>query len=85
VAGSPEYAESMAGIDLSTATARLQLYLDAEAAILAKQEYVIAGRKLRLADLAEVQAGIDLWNRRVKELSASNSGRGRSLTPSPRW
>lgn len=75
----------MAGIDLATATARLQLYLDAEAAILARQEYAINGRRMRLADLAEVRAGIDLWNRRVKELSASNGGRGRSLTLSPRW
>lgn len=75
----------MAGIDLTTATARLQLYLDAEAAILAKQEYQIGTRKLKYADLAEVRAGIDLWDRRVKELSARNSGRGRSITLSPRF
>ena len=75
----------MAGLDLSTANARLQLYLDAEAAILTRQEYAINGRRLRYADLAEVRAGIDLWDRRVKELTARNSGRGRSISLSPRW
>ncbi len=75
----------MAGIDLATATARLQLYLDAEAAILARQEYAIQGRRLRYADLAEVRAGISLWDQRVKNLSASNSGRGRSISLMPRW
>ena len=75
----------MAGIDLATATARLQLYLSAEEAVLKRQEYVISGRRLRFADLAEIRAGIELWNKRVKELSSRNNGRGRSLTLKPRW
>ena len=75
----------MAGIDLATATARLQLYLDAEAAILARQEYAINGRRLRLADLAEVRAGIALWDQRVKYLSARSTRRGRSQTIHPKW
>jgi hypothetical protein len=77
----------MAGITLEQATARLQVYLDAEAAILARQEYRIGDRSMKFADLAEVQAGVDMWNRRVEELSnrSSNGGRGRSFTPTPRW
>lgn len=77
----------MAGITLEQATARLQVYLDAEAAILARQEYRIGDRSMKFADLAEVQAGVDMWNRRVEELNnrSSNGGRGRSFTPTPRW
>ena len=75
----------MAGIDLATATARLQLYLDAEAAILAKQEYQIGTRKLKHADLAEVRAGVAQWDRKVKELTMRAGGRGRSLTLRPRF
>lgn len=76
----------MAGITLAIATARLQLYLDAEAAILARQEYRIGDRVMKFADLAEVRTGVELWNRRVQQLNATASnGRGRSFTPSPRW
>jgi thiamine monophosphate kinase len=76
----------MAGITLATAEARLQLYLDAEAAILARQEYRIGDRVMKFADIAEVRAGVELWDRRVQELSSSSTtGRGRSLTPTPRW
>jgi len=76
----------MAGITLATATARLQLYLDAEAAILARQEYRIGDRLMKFADLAEVRAGVELWNRRVQQLSSTaGNGRGRSFTPTPRW
>lgn len=76
----------MAGITLATAEARLQLYLDAEAAILARQEYRIGDRMMKFADIAEVRAGVELWDRRVQELSSSSTtGRGRSLTPTPRW
>ena len=76
----------MAGITLATAEARLQMYLDAEAAILARQEYRIGDRMMKFADIAEVRAGVELWDRRVQELSSSSTtGRGRSLTPTPRW
>lgn len=76
----------MAGITLATAEARLQLYLDAEAAILARQEYRIGDRMMKFADIAEVRAGVELWDRRVQELSSSSTtGRGRSWTPTPRW
>lgn len=70
----------MAGITLAQAEARLNEYLNAEVAILAKQSYKIADRELRYADLAEIRAGIEVWDKRAKELSVSASGRTRSRT-----
>jgi len=79
----------MAGITLQQAQARLDQYLAAEAAALQNQEYKIGAgdgfRSLKRPDLAEIQKGIELWNRKVQDLSARASGRGRSFTPTPRW
>ena len=80
----------MAGIDLATAQARLDDYLAAELAVLGNQEYMIASgtggaRKLRRADLSEIRAGIDVWDKRVKDLTNRSQGRGRSLTLRPRF
>jgi len=72
----------MAGITLAQAEAQLALYLAAEAAVLAKQSYEIAGRKLTKANLAEIQQGIATWDERAKSLSA-NAGRGRGRTMVP--
>ena len=73
----------MAGITLAAAQAQLDAYLAAETAILSRQEYVINGRRLRFADMAAVQAGITLWDRRVKDLSSRAAGRGRSIILRP--
>lgn len=73
----------MAGITLAQAEAQLALYLAAEAAVLAKQSYTIAGRSLSLANLAEIQQGIELWNNRAISLSATATGRGRGRTIVP--
>ncbi|EJL77349.1 hypothetical protein PMI15_04671 [Polaromonas sp. CF318] len=70
----------MAGITLETAQAQLTLYLSAEAKVLSGQSYEIAGRKWTRANLAEIQAGIDLWNNRVKQLTERAAGRGRART-----
>jgi hypothetical protein len=75
----------MAGITLATAQAQLDAYVAAETAILSGQEYVIGSRRLKRPDLAEVRAGITLWDRRVKDLSSSAAGRGRSITLRPRF
>jgi hypothetical protein len=79
----------MAGITLAQAQARLDQYLAAEAAVLQNQEYKIGAgdgfRSLTRANLAEIQKGIDLWNKKVQDLSAMATGRGRSFTPTPRW
>ncbi len=75
----------MPGITLQQAEAQLQAYIDAEIKVLAGQSYELAGRMLKRADLKEIRAGITSWDRRVKELSARASGRGRSRTISPNW
>ena len=73
----------MAGITLVQAQAQLDAYLAAETAILGGQQYEIAGRMLRRANLAEVQKGIEIWNKRVQMLSARASGRARAIVPTP--
>lgn len=66
----------MAGIiTLEYAQAQLAAYLAAERAVLAKQEYSIQGRTLKLADLPSIQHGIATWEGKVAELTAQASGR----------
>lgn len=72
----------MSGITLAQAQAQLTLYLAAEAAVLAKQSYEIAGRKLTLANLGEIQQGITAWDRRCTSIGAG-AGRGRARTIVP--
>lgn len=73
----------MAGITLAQAQARLDQYLAAEEAILAGQSYKIGERQLNRANLAEVQAGIKIWDQRVTEKAAGASGRSRAIVPRP--
>lgn len=70
----------MSGITLAQAQGQLDAYLAAETAALAKKSYQIAGRTMTFQDLPAIQAGIELWSRRVQELTARASGRGRSRT-----
>jgi hypothetical protein len=70
----------MAGITLAQAQAQLDAYLAAETAVLGNQSYEIAGRKLTRADLQFIQSGIDIWNKRVIDLSHKAQGRGRART-----
>lgn len=73
----------MAGITLTQAQAKLDTYLDALDKILLKQKVEIDGESLTRANLAEVQAGVEFWDKKVKSLSQSASGRGRMRTVSP--
>lgn len=57
------------GITLETASARLDLYMKAEARVLDNQSYEIAGRKLTRADLAEIRQGIEYWSGWVDKLN----------------
>ena len=59
----------MAGITQATAEAKLAEYLTAETAILAGQAVTMNSRALTRADLAQVQAGITIWDRRAKDLT----------------
>lgn len=72
-------------LTLEIARARLTDYLNAEAAILKRQEYRIADRSVKFADLAEIRAGIVYWQTKVSELEAVARGRSRVRVPSPRW
>ena len=74
----------MAGITLEIAQAQLDKYLAAETAVLSGQEYRIGERLLKRANLAEIQGGIDLWNRRVQALSM-RSTTGRVVSVRPGW
>lgn len=70
----------MAGITLAQAQAQLDAYLAAETAALARKSYTINGRSMTFQDLPAIQAGIELWSRRVSELSMRATRRGRSAT-----
>lgn len=70
----------MAGITLAQAEAQLALYLAAEAAVLAKQSYTINGRSLTKANLGEIQAGIQTWDARCKQLSVQATAGSRLRT-----
>lgn len=59
----------MAGITQAQADAQLTAYLAAETAVLAGQSYELNGRKLTRANLAEIQTGIQTWDRRAKGLA----------------
>jgi hypothetical protein len=73
----------MAGLTLAHAEAQLALYLSAEAAVLSRQSYTIAGRSMTLADLKSIQAGIMLWDARCRSLDVIGLGRGRARTIVP--
>lgn len=75
----------MAGITLAQAEAKLAEYLAAETKVLKGQSVSIDGETLTRANLDLVQRGIDAWDKRVKNLSNSASGRGRARTVSPSW
>lgn len=73
----------MAGITLSQAEAKLQLYLDAIDKIILKQRVEIDGQSLTRANLADVERALQFWDSKVKELSASASSRSRVRTVAP--
>lgn len=68
---------------MSTATERLQKYLDAETSILAGQEVRLNGRALRRADLQYVQQQIKALQRQVNSETRTSAGGSstRYLTP----
>jgi hypothetical protein len=73
-------------ITLQIAQQRLTQYLDAEAAVLGGQEYRIADRSLKRADLAEIRKGIEYWSDKVDNASIGSSGGSRRcIVPRPLW
>lgn len=75
----------MAGITLAQAETKLAEYLTAETKVLKGQAFTIDGESLTRANLDLIQRGIDNWNKRVQNLSAAASGRGRARTVAPGW
>lgn len=73
----------MAGITLAQAEAQLASYLDAETAVLAGQSFEHAGRRLTRANLAEIRAGIEMWDAKVKNLSRTAGGGSRARVFNP--
>lgn len=70
----------MAGINLTTAQAQLDLWVAADAAVSRKQSYRIADRQLTYADAGEITAKIEYWSGKVQALSLRASGRSRART-----
>jgi len=66
---------------LNRAKKRLELYYKAEEAILTGQEYTIGTKRLRRADLEDVQAMIKQLENDVESLKAS--GKNRALRGVP--
>lgn len=56
---------------------RLDLYYEAEAAVLSGQEYKIANRSLRRADLEEIRAAIKNLENQCDELEAAETQGGK--------
>lgn len=59
---------------------RLQIWLDAEAAIASGQSYSIDNRRLERANLAQVREQIKFWRNELSKAEAASSGRGRRRT-----
>lgn len=64
----------MAGITLAQAQARLDSWLEADAAVARNQSYSINNRALTRADAAQIRENIDYWQGKVNELIASPTG-----------
>lgn len=64
---------------MSTATDMRDAYVAAELAVLNGQSFEIAGRKLTRADLAEIRAGRQEWEQRVRDEAAVAAGRSGPL------
>lgn len=73
----------MAGITLAQAETQLAAYLAAETAVLSGQSYELAGRRLTRANLADIRAGLDHWDKKVKELTQSAAGTSRARAFAP--
>ena len=66
---------------LERAKNRLELYYKAEEAILTGQEYTIGTKRLKRADLADVQSMIAALEKEVKSLE--NGGKNKALRGIP--
>ena len=61
-------------MDLATAQTRLQLWLDAEAALAEARSFTIGNRQLTRASLTEVREATTYWTRVVNSLTVEAAG-----------
>lgn len=66
----------MASERLSRTIARLDVYYEAELAVLSGQSYRIGTRELERADLAEIRKAIAELEKQKEELTAQEEGKG---------
>lgn len=68
---------------MTFAKERLAAYYAAEEAVLSGQSYTLGGRSLTRANLAEIRAGIQMWEGRVDriETTGRSGPRMRSVIP----
>ncbi|WP_339216256.1 DUF6148 family protein [Solibacillus sp. FSL W8-0372] len=59
---------------------RLEIWLEAEAAIASGQSYMIDNRRLERANLAQVREQIKFWQRELTKAEATANGRSRRRT-----
>jgi hypothetical protein len=64
----------MAGLTLAQAQARLNDWLEADAAVARNQAYSINNRSMTRADAEQIRENIDYWQAKVNELTASTGG-----------
>lgn len=57
----------MSYFSVEMCTKKLEIWLKAEEAVALAQEYEVEGRKIRRADLDEVQKMIELWEKRLNK------------------
>jgi len=60
---------------LEEARARLQMWLDAEAAVATGQSYQIGTRNLTRANLNQIREEIQMWRREVVRLESQQNGK----------
>ena len=65
----------MAGLTAAIAQARLDSWLEADAAVASNQSYTINNRTLTRANAKEIRDNIDYWDGMVQKLTVRETGR----------
>lgn len=71
----------MSYFSVEMCTKKLELWLGAEEAIALAQEYEVEGRKIRRADLNEVQKMIEIWEKRLNKAKSGGASAFSSGVP----
>ena len=74
----------MSWITIEKARERLQMWLDAEAAVATGQSYKIGGRSLTRASLSDIRQQINYWRNEVAKLESGRGSGARVFRAVPR-